>query len=76
MPGSKAACEAQGLPIDPMQTSYFLSRQRLIPGVGPGRMASWRERVFAAMVRNAANPADYFKLPTNRVAELGTQIEI
>jgi KUP system potassium uptake protein len=60
----------------PMETSYFLSRQRLVPGTGPGRMASWRERVFAAMARNAADPADYFKLPTNRVAELGTQIEI
>jgi KUP system potassium uptake protein len=39
-------------------------------------MAGWRERLFAAMVRNAADPADYFRLPSNRVAELGAQIEI
>jgi KUP system potassium uptake protein len=59
-----------------METSYFLSRQRLVPGGGHARMASWRERLFATMVRNAADPADYFKLPTNRVVELGTQIEL
>jgi KUP system potassium uptake protein len=76
LPRSLELCKAKGLPFSPMETSYFLSRQRLVPGVGPGRMASWRERMFAAMVRNAADPADYFKLPTNRVAELGAQIEI
>ena len=59
-----------------MEVSYFLSRQRLVPGAGSGRMAGWRERLFATMARNAADPADYFKLPTNRVAELGAQIEI
>jgi KUP system potassium uptake protein len=76
VPRALALCAQQGLTMVPMETSYFLSRQRLVPGTGPGRMASWRERVFAAMARNAADPADYFKLPTNRVAELGTQIEI
>jgi KUP system potassium uptake protein len=76
VPRALELCKSQALAVQPMETSYFLSRQRLVPGVGPGRMASWRERVFAAMARNAADPADYFKLPTNRVAELGTQIEI
>ena len=76
LPRSLELCKARGLPFSPMETSYFLSRQRLVPGVGSGRMAGWRERLFAAMVRNAADPADYFKLPTNRVAELGAQIEI
>ncbi len=76
LPKALALCRAQGLDFDPMQTSYFLSRQRLVPGVGRGRMTNWRERLFAAMVRNAADPADFFKLPTNRVAELGAQIEI
>ena len=76
LPHALELCRLQGLPIVPMETSYFLSRQRLIPGAGHGRMASWRERLFAAMVRNAADPADYYKLPTNRVAELGAQIEI
>jgi KUP system potassium uptake protein len=76
LPRALELCASQGLPVKPMETTYFLSRQRLVPGTGPGRMATWRERLFAAMVRNAADPADYFKLPTNRVAELGTQIEI
>ncbi len=76
VPHALALCRSHGLSVEPMETSYFLSRQRLVPGAGPGRMASWRERLFAAMVRNAADPADYFKLPTNRVAELGAQIEI
>jgi len=83
VPRALQACRPQGLAIEPMETSYFLSRQRLVPGTGPGRpatgperMATWRERLFAAMVRNAADSADYFKLPTNRVAELGAQIEI
>jgi KUP system potassium uptake protein len=76
LPKALALCRTQGLDFDPMQTSYFLSRQRLVPGVGRGRMTNWRERLFAAMVRNAADPADFFKLPTNRVAELGAQIEI
>ncbi len=81
VPRALQACRSQGLAIEPMETSYFLSRQRLVPGPertasGPERMANWRERLFAAMVRNAADSADYFKLPTNRVAELGAQIEL
>jgi len=76
VPRALEVCKSQGLAFKPMETSYFLSRQRLVPGVGHGRMSNWRERIFAAMVRNAADPADYFKLPTNRVAELGAQIEI
>ncbi|HWY72187.1 MAG TPA: KUP/HAK/KT family potassium transporter, partial [Burkholderiaceae bacterium] len=76
VPRALELCRSQGLAVEPMETSYFLSRQRLVPGAKPGRMASWRERLFAAMVRNAADPADYYRLPTNRVAELGAQIEI
>jgi KUP system potassium uptake protein len=76
VPGALALCRCEALRLEPMETSYFLSRQRLVPGARHGPMASWRERFFAAMVRNAADPADYFNLPTNRVAELGAQIEI
>jgi KUP system potassium uptake protein len=76
VPRALELCRCEELKLEPMETSYFLSRQRLVPGGGQGRMAGWRERLFAAMVRNAADPADYFKLPTNRVAELGAQIEI
>ena len=65
-----------GLEFDMMTTSFFLSRESVVPvGQGEG-MALWRERLFAAMARNAGNAADYFKLPTNRVIELGTKVEI
>ena len=61
--------------FDMMQTSFFLSRQTLLPSKNPG-MAIWRERLFSWMLRNAATPMDFFRLPTNRVVELGSQLEI
>ena len=69
-------CGALGLDIDALQTSYFVSRQRVVPSAGPGGMALWRERIFAAMARNAGNVTDYFNIPTNRVVELGTRVLI
>jgi KUP system potassium uptake protein len=66
-----------GLELDTMTTSFFLSRETVVPVAGKeGGMALWRERLFAAMARNAGNAADYFKLPANRVIELGTKVEI
>jgi KUP system potassium uptake protein len=64
-----------GPKFDMMHTSFFLSRQTLIASKVPG-MAIWREKVFAWMLRNAANAMEFFKLPTNRVVELGSQVEI
>ncbi|WP_374410959.1 potassium transporter Kup [Novosphingobium colocasiae] len=64
-----------GGPFRPMETSYFLARQTLIPSARPG-MAIWREKLFAWMVRNAQSAMEFFKLPTNRVIELGSQVEI
>jgi len=64
-----------GAPFDMMQTSFFLSRQTLLPSSKPG-MAIWREKLFAWMLRNAASAMEFFKLPTNRVVELGSQVEI
>jgi KUP system potassium uptake protein len=58
-----------------MDTSYFLGRQTLIPSRRPG-MAIWRERLFAWMVQNSESAMLFFKLPTNRVIELGSQVEI
>ncbi len=68
-------CAGMGLEIPPMETSYFVGRETIVPTPGDG-MALWRERLFAAISRNAGNAAEYFKLPANRVIELGTQIEI
>jgi KUP system potassium uptake protein len=61
--------------FDMMQTSFFLSRQTLLPSEKPG-MPLWREKIFAWLLRNSASAMDFFKLPTNRVVELGSQVEI
>ncbi|HKR18352.1 potassium transporter Kup [Rhizorhapis sp.] len=58
-----------------METSFFLARQTLLPSARPG-MALWREKVFAWMLRNAESAMEFFRLPTNRVVELGSQVEI
>ena len=61
--------------LDPMTTSYFLSRDTIVPTIGSG-MAQWREKLFAQMHRNASAAADFLKLPNNSVVELGSKIEI
>jgi KUP system potassium uptake protein len=68
-------CGALGLDVDPEQASYFVSRQNIVPVAKPGGMAVWRERLFAAMARNAGNVSAYFNIPDNRVIELGTRIQ-
>ncbi|HEX4869197.1 MAG TPA: potassium transporter Kup [Moraxellaceae bacterium] len=75
VPALLAECAQHGLEFDMMDTSFFLSRERIIASVAPG-MAMWREKLFVAMSRNAAAATDFFQIPTNRVVELGTQIEI
>jgi KUP system potassium uptake protein len=68
-------CKEAGLAFEMMETSFFIARQTVIPTVGHG-MALWRETLFATMSRNARDAADYFRVPPNRVIELGTQVEI
>ena len=65
----------QGLKLDVNDTSFFLARDTIVPSKLPG-MAIWRERLFGWMMQNAAKPSDFFKIPANRVVELGTKIEI
>jgi KUP system potassium uptake protein len=70
-------CGAMGLEFDLMETSFFLSREKIVPAVGGiAPMARWREHMFSAMARNAANITDYLNIPTNCVVELGTRVEI
>jgi len=64
-----------GADLKMMDTSFFLARQTLLPSSRPG-MAIWREKLFAWMLRNAESAMEFFKLPTNRVVELGSQVEI
>ncbi len=75
IPAALRQADMCGGPFDMMQTSFFLSRQTLLSAKTPG-MAIWRERLFSWMLRNAATPMDFFRLPTNRVVELGSQLEI
>src|SRR6185503_8822229 len=76
VPQALELCRAQGLVIEPMEASYFLSRQTIVPVHAPGGMQFWRERLFAAMARNAGNAASFFSIPDNRVIELGTRVQI
>ena len=64
-----------GCRVEPMTTSYFLSRDSIVPTVGGG-MAQWREKLFAQMHLNASSAADFLNLPSNSVVELGSKIEI
>ena len=75
VPEALALLRGSGVRLDDMETSYFLSRDIVIPSVGTG-MALWREKLFASMHRNAAAAADFLSLPTNRVVELGSKVEI
>jgi KUP system potassium uptake protein len=75
VPQGLKQCEAQGLQVPLFETSYFLSRETVVPTRGSG-MAGWRERLFAAMSRNAGNVAPFFRLPDNAVVELGTRVQI
>jgi len=75
VPRALALCAAKGLVIEPFETSYFLSRETVVPTPGAG-MANWRERLFAAMSRNAGSAAEFFHLPDNAVVELGTRVQI
>ena len=71
-----ALSEVHGCATDNlMRTSFFLSRQTLLTAERPG-MAIWREKLFAWMLRNAQSAMEFFKLPANRVVELGSQVEI
>ena len=71
--------EAVGTPAAPfnmMTTSFFLGRQKLIAAKDRPGMALWRERLFAWMTRSSESAMEFFKLPTNRVVELGSQLQI
>ncbi|MGZ8378753.1 MAG: potassium transporter Kup [Gemmatirosa sp.] len=75
VPAALAALGHEELPFRPMETTYFLGRETLIATKRPG-MALWRERLFALMSRNARPATTFFRLPPNRVVELGAQVEL
>jgi len=75
VPGALAHLNGMGCEVNAMTTSYFLSRDSIVPTVGGG-MAPWREKMFAQMHLNASSAADFLNLPSNSVVELGSKVEI
>ncbi|WP_407316949.1 potassium transporter Kup [Pseudomonas sp. nanlin1] len=75
VPQALTLCHLDELDFSPMRTTYFLSRETVIPSKLDG-MALWRESLFAFMLKNANGNLRFFKLPVNRVIELGTQVEM
>ena len=75
VPKALQQLKGRGVSLDPMLTSYFLSRDTVVPTLGD-EMAQWREKLFAQMHHNASSAADFLNLPNNAVVELGSKIEI
>jgi KUP system potassium uptake protein len=75
LPRALQQIKGRGCELDPMTTSYFLSRDIVVPSIGSG-MAPWREKLFSQMHHNASAAAEFLNLPNNSVVELGSKIEI
>ncbi len=75
VPRALGACAALGLKCDLMDTSFFLGHEKLVPGLH-SKMYHWRDKIFIWMSRNAVSATDFFRIPSNRVVEVGTQVEM
>jgi KUP system potassium uptake protein len=75
LPKALALCRKQGLKFDIMGTSFFLGRRSVVPSAQSG-MPLWQDKLFIFLMKNAANPTDFYKIPPGRVVELGTQVTV
>jgi KUP system potassium uptake protein len=75
IPLALALCADSGLEFNALDTTYFVGRETLLPRFHT-EMALWRERIFVAMYRNAGSPTAFFRIPCNRVVELGAQVTL
>jgi len=75
IPEELANIQLDGVEIDPFTTSYFVSRETIVPST-KGRMAKWRDGLFSTMSRNAGSVVDYFRIPSNSVIELGSRVNL
>ncbi|MND69905.1 potassium transport protein Kup [compost metagenome] len=75
VPRALGLCRKQGLKFDIMSTSFFLGRRSVVPSARQG-MPMWQDKLFIFLMRNAANPTDFFRIPPGRVVELGTQVSV
>jgi KUP system potassium uptake protein len=76
IPSDLAGLRTCGAPFDMMSTSFFLGRQKLVAATKAPGMALWREKLFAWMLKSSESAMEFFKLPTNRVVELGSQLQL
>ena len=75
VPKSLTKCRALGLKFDIMSTSFFMGRRSIVPDVRSG-MPLWQDHLFIFLMKNAANPTDFFNIPPGRAVELGTQVTV
>jgi KUP system potassium uptake protein len=75
LPKALALCRKQGLKFDIMATSFFLGRRSVVPSAHSG-MPLWQDKLFIYLMKNAANPTEFFKIPPGRVVELGAQVQV
>ena len=75
VPRALGLCRKQGLKFDIMSTSFFLGRRSVVPAAQQG-MPLWQDKLYIFLMRNAANPTDFFHIPPGRVVELGTQVSV
>ena len=76
LPERLLECSRNGIVFDLMDTTFFVSRESIVAGARRPGMALWRERLFAWMMKSSESAMEFFKLPTNRVIELGSQLRI
>ncbi|MCA6268257.1 potassium transporter Kup [Phenylobacterium sp.] len=75
IPKALTLCRQQGLKFDIMATSFFLGRRSVVPSASSG-MPLWQDKLFIFLMRNAANPTDFFRIPPGRVVEMGAQVTV
>jgi KUP system potassium uptake protein len=75
VPKALGVCRKQGLKFDIMSTSFFLGRRSVVPSAQSG-MPLWQDKLFIFLLKNAANPTDFFHIPPGRVVELGAQVTV
>ncbi|MBJ7484646.1 potassium transporter Kup [Brevundimonas sp.] len=75
VPRALSLCRKQGVKFDIMSTSFFLGRRSVVPSASQG-MPLWQDKLYIFLMRNAANPTDFFHIPPGRVVELGTQVSV
>jgi KUP system potassium uptake protein len=75
VPEILARCADSGIVAEPLQTTYYLGRERLL-AKGDSPMAAWRKKLYIFMSRNSRSATEFFNIPSNRVVELGAQIEL